>query len=312
MAPTACRPQSFRRWKELPHTLHRIDVAEWRTRTIWRPGDIDVWDPILQSFGTQTGSHPQEMVLRWLRWNGEAMQLAQAVMRIREMILRGDLRAGDRVAEAPLADRLGTSRTPIRQALPLLAQEGLLAEHITRGYVVRGFTAEDINEALALRGVLEGTAVRRAAERGLTRATRQGLRACLEEIDGILAERSIDEAGEAAYAEANARFHGLMVADGIGRILADALARIDCLPFAASQAVAFDRPSLDRVYDLMRYAHRQHHVIVEALERGEAARAEALVREHALTVGESISMGAFELQPVAASAAAPAHLSVVK
>ena len=236
------------------------------------------------------------------------MQLAQAVMRIREMILRGDLRAGDRVAEAPLADRLGTSRTPIRQALPLLAQEGLLTEHITRGYVVRGFTAEDINEALALRGVLEGTAVRRAAERGLTRPTRQGLRACLDEIDAILATRSIDEEGEADYAEANTRFHALMVKDGMGRILAEALARIDCLPFAASQAVAFDRPSLDRVYDLMRYAHRQHHVIVEALERGEAARAEALVREHALTVGESISMGAFELQPVAAAA----HLSVVK
>ncbi|MDB5688763.1 MAG: GntR family transcriptional regulator [Sphingomonas bacterium] len=236
------------------------------------------------------------------------MQLAQALLRIREMILRGELRAGDRVAEAPLAERLGTSRTPIRQALPLLAQEGLLAEHITRGYVVRGFTAEDINEALALRGVLEGTAVRRAAERGLSKPTRMGLHACLEEIDAILAKRSIDEDDEAKYAEVNTRFHALMVVDGMGRILAEALARIDCLPFAASQAVAFDRPSLDRVYDLMRYAHRQHHVIVEALERGEAARAEALVREHALTVRESISTGAFELQAVAA----PTRLSIVK
>ena len=238
------------------------------------------------------------------------MQLAQAVMRIREMILRGELRAGDRLAEAPLADRLGTSRTPIRQALPLLAQEGLLTEHTTRGYVVRAFTAEDIHEALELRGVLEGTAVRRAAERGLSKATRAGLRACLDQIDAILAKRSIDEDDEASYAEINTRFHGLMVADGMGRILAEALARIDCLPFAASQAVAFDRSNLDRVYDLMRYAHRQHHIIVEALERGEATRAEALVREHALTVGESISMGAFELQAVAVPPAT--HLSVVK
>lgn len=227
------------------------------------------------------------------------MQLAQAVVRIREMILRGELRAGDRLAEAPLADLLGTSRTPIRRALPLLAQEGLLTEHATRGYVVRAFTAEDIGEALELRGVLEGTAVRRAAERGVSKQTLRALRACLEEIDAILAKRAIDESDEAAYAELNTRFHQLMVTDGAGRILAEALGRVGSVPFAASQAVAFDRSNLDRVYDLMRYAQRQHHVIVEALERGEAARAEALVREHALTVIESISMGDFELGTLA-------------
>ena len=64
-------------------------------------------------------------------------QLSQAIVRIREMILRGELGPGQRVAEAPLADLLGVSRTPVRQALPLLAQEGLLSEHETRGYVVR-------------------------------------------------------------------------------------------------------------------------------------------------------------------------------
>jgi len=45
------------------------------------------------------------------------------------MILRGELGAGERVAEAPLAELLGMSRTPVRQALPLLAQEGLLTAH---------------------------------------------------------------------------------------------------------------------------------------------------------------------------------------
>ena len=67
-------------------------------------------------------------------------QLTETLLRIREMILRGELAPGQRVAEAPLAELLGMSRTPVRQALPLLAQEGLLAEHETRGYVVRGFT----------------------------------------------------------------------------------------------------------------------------------------------------------------------------
>ena len=49
-------------------------------------------------------------------------QLSQAIVRIREMILRGELAPGQRVAEAPLADLLGGSRTPVRQALPLLAK----------------------------------------------------------------------------------------------------------------------------------------------------------------------------------------------
>jgi GntR family transcriptional regulator of vanillate catabolism len=60
-------------------------------------------------------------------------QQTRPLVRIREMILQGKLSAGQRVAEAPLAERLGMSRTPVRQALPVLAQEGLLVEHETRG-----------------------------------------------------------------------------------------------------------------------------------------------------------------------------------
>src|SRR6266700_5707546 len=74
-------------------------------------------------------------------------QQSRALVRIREMILRGKLAPGQRLAEAPLAEMLGMSRTPVRQALPVLAQEGLLAEHETRGYVVRGLSATDILDA---------------------------------------------------------------------------------------------------------------------------------------------------------------------
>ena len=119
-------------------------------------------------------------------------QLTQAVVRIREMILRAELAPGQRVAEAPLADALGMSRTPVRQALPLLAQEGLLAEHETRGYVVRTFTAADILDAIDMRGVLEGLAVRRVAEQGPSKALLRELRACLEDGDAILGKRRVE------------------------------------------------------------------------------------------------------------------------
>src|ERR1700745_2268398 len=97
-------------------------------------------------------------------------QMAEAGVRLREMVLNGKLAPGQRVAEAALADLLGVSRTPVRQALPLLAQEGLLSEHETRGYVVRAFTAADIVDALTLRGALEGLAIRKVTERGASKA----------------------------------------------------------------------------------------------------------------------------------------------
>src|SRR5205807_457853 len=108
---------------------------------------------------------------------------------------------GERVAEAPLAERLGMSRTPVRQALPVLAQEGLLAEHQTRGYVVRGFSTADVLDAIDLRGVLEGLAARRVAERGVSRTLLQALRVCLAEGDQILAEGHVADKVEALMRE---------------------------------------------------------------------------------------------------------------
>ena len=93
-------------------------------------------------------------------------QLARATLSIREMILRGRLRPGQRVTEVMLAQLLGMSRTPVRQALPVLAREGLLVESGTRGYLVRTFTRSDILDAIDLRGVIEGLAARRVVERG--------------------------------------------------------------------------------------------------------------------------------------------------
>ena len=87
-------------------------------------------------------------------------------LRLREMILRGELAPGERLAEVALAERLGVSRTPIRQALPALAREGLLAAAGRRGYVVRSFSPQDVIDAIETRGLLEGLAARRIAERG--------------------------------------------------------------------------------------------------------------------------------------------------
>lgn len=224
-------------------------------------------------------------------------QQTRALVRIREMILRGQLAPGQRLAEAPLAELLGMSRTPVRQALPVLAQEGLLDEHETRGYIVRDFSAADIRDAIDLRGVIEGLAARRVAERGVTPAFIASLRECLAMGDEIFRKRPLEEADEAAYAEMNARFHLLILQEANSRMMSQALERNSRIPFGGPQALAFEKTSLEGMYDMLWYAHRQHHLIVDALERGEGTRAEALMREHANPVKESLNLPELQHAP---------------
>lgn len=224
-------------------------------------------------------------------------QLNQATVRIREMILRGELAPGSRLAEAPLADLLGMSRTPVRQALPLLAQEGLLTEHGARGWAVRAFTAADISDAIDVRSVLEGLAARRVAEAGAPKSLLRELRACLEDGDAILDKRHITENDEAAYVEMNTRFHGAIVREAGSALLLDTLERNSRVPFGGPQALAFNKDALEQMYDLLHYAHRQHHAVVEAIERGQSGRAESLMREHANAVKQSVDLAGV---PVAA------------
>jgi DNA-binding GntR family transcriptional regulator len=83
---------------------------------------------------------------------------------LRDGILNGDLPPGTVLAEAELAETIGGSRTPIRQALGRLHQEGLIEVGPRRQSVVRGFTPEQRREMILLREALESVAVRRACE----------------------------------------------------------------------------------------------------------------------------------------------------
>ena len=205
------------------------------------------------------------------------------------MILRGELQPGQRLGEEALAERLGVSRTPIRQALPALAREGLLAAAGRRGFLVRSFSPQDVLDAIETRGLLEGLAARRIAERGPAPELIRSLKECLAEGDAILSKRKFESADEQRYSDMNGRFHALIVEGAASRILADTLAHNDHVPFASARAVAFsDVPA--QLLPVLSYAHRQHHAIVQALENREGGRAEALMREHATPVKEVLNL----------------------
>jgi len=212
---------------------------------------------------------------------GTMNQFTCVINQLREMILQGGLQPAERVTEAELAARLGVSRTPIRQALPVLAQEGLLMAAGKRGYAVRIFTREQTRQALHLRALLEGVAARTLAEHGATPELLTELNHCLLEGNALFTARKLADGAELLYAQMNQRFHQLIIDAAQNPLLSALIERCNVVPFTAPLNIVFATVSKDRAFDLLFCAHNQHHNIVQAIEQRQPDRAEALFREHA-------------------------------
>jgi GntR family transcriptional regulator of vanillate catabolism len=209
------------------------------------------------------------------------MSLQETVlMQLRDLILRGEFEPGQRLAEQQLAERLGASRTPVRAALATLEQECLVQVNETGGYLVRQFTPREVADAIAVRGHLEGMAARLVAEHGVSRRLQLDLQDCLDEGDRLLAPAILSIESYAAYAAMNDRFHAAILEASGNSALQRAVALNDRLPFAPASAMLPMQGSMALDRDWMLYAHRQHHMLVDALKRGESARAQALALEH--------------------------------
>lgn len=209
------------------------------------------------------------------------MSLQETVLiQLRDLILRGEFEPGQRLAEQQLAERLGASRTPVRAALVTLAQEGLVEANDAGKYLVRQFTPREVADAISVRGHLEGMAARLVAEHGVSRQLQGDLQACLDEGDQALVAHPLSYESYAAYSAMNDRFHALVLDASGNRALQRAVALNDKLPFAAASAMLPMQSTLAQDRDWMHYAHRQHHMLVAALQAGEGARAQALAIEH--------------------------------
>jgi GntR family transcriptional regulator of vanillate catabolism len=204
------------------------------------------------------------------------------VAQLRRWLAEGRYAAGSRLAEETVAQDLGVSRTPVRLAFRTLAQEGLLESAGKRGYVVRAFSADDVRCAVEVRGALEGLAARRLCERGLDAATRALFEQCLADGDALLTRGQLQADDIECWSAVNARFHAALVAGAGSRVVADAIARNDHLPFASADSITFEAERLGAETRKLQVAQMQHQLIVDALLAGEGARVEALVREHAL------------------------------
>jgi GntR family transcriptional regulator of vanillate catabolism len=206
-------------------------------------------------------------------------QITSALLQLRDLIFNGAFLPGERMSELPLVQRLGVSRTPLRLALAELEHEGLLRGLPGGGYVVREFTQGDIRDAIELRGVLEGTAARFAAERGAPARELRALRETNETIH-TLVHRSDYESFE-RYLDLNESFHARMLKLACSPILERALEGIVSLPFAGPSAFVLAEAELPASREILIIAHRHHSGLIEAIERRQSGRAESLAREHA-------------------------------
>jgi GntR family transcriptional regulator of vanillate catabolism len=208
-----------------------------------------------------------------------ASQTARALVLVREMLLRGEVARGERISELPLVARLGMSRTPIRLALERLAHIGLLEALPVGGFAVREFTLAEVHDAIEVRGVLEGTAARLAAERLTDSAELGRVRGFCAQMES-LSKLTVDSF--AHYMDANEAFHAAILELSKSGMLRRTLQLTNSLPFASPSAMVFPTSVLPGSDETLAIAQEHHRAILEAIARREGTRAEALAREHAL------------------------------
>ena len=215
----------------------------------------------------------------------------QVLIKLRKMIIAGELEGGARVVEIPTAELLGVSRQPVRMAFRLLEQEGLLIKNPTRGYIVREISEKLINDALEVRGILEGLAAKTIAEQGLTEEQKKTLQNCIVETEKLFDGKT--EFGDhelERYHHFNVIFHDTIIQGAQNVALIQALAKNNQLPMASAQAITYDQTQALSEYRRLHYAHLQHCSIYDALMHRQAGRAETLMREHSSVVvlGETL------------------------
>jgi DNA-binding GntR family transcriptional regulator len=190
----------------------------------------------------------------------------RALDTLREDILRGVLPAGARLGEVELAERLGVSRTPVREALSRLAAEGLVELAPNRGARVASWTVDELEGVFALRSLLEPQLTALAVPHASA--------ADLDALDGLAARMlALGDSDLDGLVPLNRAFHDRLVELAAAPALATALAGAVHSPLVARNFHAYDAVSLHRSL-----AH--HGEIVAALRAGDPEWARAVMTAH--------------------------------
>lgn len=186
---------------------------------------------------------------------------------IKDRIVNGSLGPTERLFETRLADELGVSRTPVREALHVLKMEGLL-ESVTRGgYRVRRVQWEEVEEICEIRAVCESLAARWAIERGAP----EDFLFLKEQVDAVEAE--VQAGHPESFVEGDAEFHAALVRASGSKRLFDI-----CQSLRAAMLLYRVETLYDAGIALRGIAG--HRRIIERIVARDFAGVEAAIREH--------------------------------
>jgi DNA-binding GntR family transcriptional regulator len=208
----------------------------------------------------------------------KARKIVDVYGAIKDMILTGQYKPGNKLPDQELAVELGVSRTPVRDALNRLAQDGLLEQSKGKGYRVADLSAQQVADLYALREVLEAHAVRLAVER-ITPSS-------IEELNQVLAalqKLSEDPSRRGEEIRVGLRIHEIIArATGDSFLHETVLRLLNRMHFFIWMDTLNEDP---QAADLTRQEHRD---LVAFIQAGNADAAEALVRTHIRTGKDGI------------------------
>lgn len=197
---------------------------------------------------------------------------------VRTMILRGDYAPGARLGEVELAQALGVSRTPVREALRHLSAEGLVDITPNKGARVVDFSPEDLEHVFVLRAHVEGLAARLAAPR-ISDAQLDELQASAQQM-AAHALPGPDQDLDLVYG-LNARFHALVVGATGSNVLPGVVDSLVHTGAVLRTLHGFDD-------DAMRRSTQHHLEIVAALRAHDGLWAESVMRSHLMSARASL------------------------
>ncbi|MEM8813194.1 MAG: GntR family transcriptional regulator [Pseudomonadota bacterium] len=199
-----------------------------------------------------------------------------AYHRIRNLILAGEIAMGERIVETRIAEQLGQSRTPIREALRLLTSDGLVVFEPNRGYQVVRYTPANVAEIYSCRVLLESEAVRLVAEHGMTLEQASCLEDLLCEADNMFAAGLDPEILRQRFLSVNNQFHQLLYGGCGNQTLLSMIRKVTEIPVGIRHYFRFSD-------DLLAGSHAAHWKIFRATVNRQPERASALMREHIWT-----------------------------
>ncbi len=200
----------------------------------------------------------------------ERKSLGQHVFdNLKQAIIRGNITPGEWLVESHIAQMLGISRTPVREAIHKLERERLIERQPRGGFTVLGLNREDIEETFGIRGVLEGYAARLATQKHHSRELIE-LEQKVEEFQVCLSKKQMD-----SLPVINTEFHDLLYALSKSPRLIHMISGLRDQIFRFRQIILKDQTHAAT-------SHEDHLQMLKFMHKRDADRVEKLVREHIL------------------------------